>query len=254
MTRPARANRFAIFGVVLAHAFVATRAAPTSSAAAAVSATMTMQSNCDLNHAITMSELSLCGNSDWAEVMIAASPKCSLGSYQLVMGVYDCETGQAVPKYWKKMPQSMSKDKYGSDTGADGEPGFVTLARFREYGKRGRTVDVEVRAPQPHGAGRARIGRSATRGRPRPARAAPRARVRDAALSAHRARAPHLASSGLFTGARSSPTSSGSRFARRRAAATRSTRRRRGTSSPSSTRAPASRWSARRRRARSSRP
>ena len=101
MTRPKRADLLALLGLTLAHSLASTRAMPTSTAAATTSATIPMQANCDLNHAVTMSELSLCGDSDWAEVMIAAAPKCSLSGYQLVMGVYDCETGQAVPKFWK---------------------------------------------------------------------------------------------------------------------------------------------------------
>jgi hypothetical protein len=108
-----------------------------------------VQPNCELNRAVTMSELSLCGESDWAEVMVAASPECSFAKYRFVMGVYDCASGQAVPRFWKRMPKKLAELAYGASD-ADGRPGFMTLARFRKVGERGRAVDVEVRSSRPH--------------------------------------------------------------------------------------------------------
>jgi hypothetical protein len=75
--------------------------------AAALAPTAFAVDNCELNNAVNMSELSLCGANDWAEVMIGATPKCSFNKYQFVMGDYDCATGQAVPKYYKAMPAKM---------------------------------------------------------------------------------------------------------------------------------------------------
>jgi hypothetical protein len=109
-------------------------------------AELPIQDNCELNHAVNMSELSLCGKRDWAEVIVASSRKCSFEKYQFLLGVYDCDSGKAVPKFFKRMPARASSLLDGASA-AGGKPGFLTLAGFREYGKaaaRG-VVDVEVR-------------------------------------------------------------------------------------------------------------
>jgi hypothetical protein len=135
--------------------------------AAALAPTVRAFDNCELNNAVNMSELSLCGSNDWAEVMVGASPKCSFLKYQFVMGDYDCTTGQAVPKYYKAMPAKMKKDAFGYDE--NGVPGFMTLNKFRAFGKgvSKKTVDVEVwraRAPRALRAHRSWTGGA----RPRP--------------------------------------------------------------------------------------
>jgi hypothetical protein len=95
-----------------------------------------------------MSELSLCGKRDWAEVIVASSRNCSFEKYQFMLGVYDCESGKAVPKYFKRMPARASS-LLDDASAADGKPRFLTLAGFRKYGEAAGSrgvVDVEVRA------------------------------------------------------------------------------------------------------------
>ena len=70
---------------------------------------------CSLNTAVNMSEVSLCGRFDWAEMLVAG--ECTFEKYRIVAGVYDCTTGLAEARYFKTMPARLAKTTIGSNDG-----------------------------------------------------------------------------------------------------------------------------------------
>jgi hypothetical protein len=71
---------------------------------------------CALNHAVNISEVSLCGKFDWAEMLVAAEA-CTFEKYRIVAGVYDCETGLAEARYFKTWPARLAKTVIGQNDG-----------------------------------------------------------------------------------------------------------------------------------------
>ncbi|KAJ1627616.1 hypothetical protein T492DRAFT_876451, partial [Pavlovales sp. CCMP2436] len=86
-------------------------------ATAATSAAPPPASNkCALNHAVNISEVSLCGKNDWTEMLVAA--ECTFEKYRIVAGVYSCETGLAEARYFKTWPARLANTVIGQSNGA----------------------------------------------------------------------------------------------------------------------------------------
>jgi hypothetical protein len=102
------------------------RASPPSTAAAAAFALLSALSSttsvdaakyCSLNSEVNMSEVSLCGRNDWAEMLVASKTGCTFEKYRVIAGVYNCETGLAEARYFKTWPARLSKTVIGQSDG-----------------------------------------------------------------------------------------------------------------------------------------
>jgi len=95
--------------------------------------------HCQLNDAVNVTELSLCGEADWAEIVV--SDPCVFDKYRFVLGQYSRKTGAAEAKWFKTFPARVRRDTFGS-VGPQAE--YVTINSFRTFPDAPRLRDRHV--------------------------------------------------------------------------------------------------------------
>lgn len=93
--------------------------------------------DCELNNAVNLTEISLCGRVDWAEIVIAR--ECRFAKHRFVIGNY--QDGKAVATHFKVLPRRLMRNNIGSNSPP---VEYLTLNGFRKWLTKPRLVDRHI--------------------------------------------------------------------------------------------------------------